>query len=66
MILIDMEMPSSCDECTYCGSDYKCKNHDPKIYRKDVSKHIFTRHPECPFKKVIIDEKNSLVYQPGV
>ena len=58
MVLLDMEMPKGCDDCSYCGSDYKCKNHVDQIYRKDVSKYIFNRHPDCPLREVPVEVKS--------
>lgn len=63
MILIDLEMPRSCDECPF-------RHENDDIFREDyryrecsfpfcgmfVTDYTSSRHPQCPLKEVKSDE----------
>lgn len=56
MVLIDIDMPKSCDLCTFCAIDerleYYCNNNVADCYQCNVDDYVACRHPDCPLIEV--------------
>ncbi len=60
MLMIDMEMPESCDICPFrkinddlMSDDYRYMYCDYPYMGEYVSNYIASRHPDCPLKEVV-------------
>lgn len=43
----EIQIPNSCDVCSFCGCDFTCMNYTADCFGEDISDYEMCRHSKC-------------------
>ena len=43
----EIQIPNSCDVCSFCGCDFTCMNYTADCFGEDISDYEMCRHSRC-------------------